>query len=175
MLVVVPRTGHVVTVGLGDVVLEFDQGGGSPKMDGTARPGRGHLRVPGLLRARPTPGPGQLPRRPAPGQGPDASLETGDFSGGSVSALAGGTAGGNMVQQLREDLRGLNQQLENLEAGLDQQRDRLRLRGLRLQQLIGGSRVEKKGLERLATSMKSLEASRRAFEEARKAMANLQL
>ncbi|WP_173157422.1 hypothetical protein [Brevibacterium permense] len=85
------------------------------------------------------------------------------------------TAGGSMVQQLREDLRGLNQQLENLEAGLDQQRDRLRLRGLRLQQLIGGSRVEKKGLERLATSMKSLEASRRAVEDGRKAMANLQL
>ncbi len=38
MLVVVPGTGHVVTVGLGDVVLEFDQGGGSPEMDGTARP-----------------------------------------------------------------------------------------------------------------------------------------
>lgn len=49
MLVVVPRTGHVVTVGLGDVVLEFDQGGGSPKMDGTARP-----RPPSS--SRPTPG-----------------------------------------------------------------------------------------------------------------------
>lgn len=103
------------------------------------------------------------------------SSGTGRFGAGTLGAAVGGTAGGSMVQQLRENLRGLNRQLENLETGLDQQREQLRQRGQRLQQLIGGSRAEQKALERLAASMNSLKMSSRAVEEARKAMAKLQL
>lgn len=103
------------------------------------------------------------------------SSGTGGLGSGVVGAAVGGTTGGSMVQQLRQNLRGLNQQLENLETGLDQQREQLRQRGQQLQQLIGGSRAEQKALERLAASMNSLKVSSRAVEEARKAMAKLQL
>lgn len=103
------------------------------------------------------------------------SSGAGSLSGGVVNTAAGGTAGGSLVQQLRENLRDLNQQLEGLEMGLAQQREELRRRGQRLQQLIGGSHAERNALERLAASMNSLRASSRAVEEARKAMAKLQL
>jgi len=114
------------------------------------------------------------------GAGGHGSAETGGHGGGMLSASVGGMTGGNlasgsMVQQLRENLRGLNQQLESLEAGLEQQREQLRRRGQRLQRLIGGSRAEQQALERLAASMRSLRASGQAVDEARKAMAKLQL
>jgi hypothetical protein len=113
--------------------------------------------------------------RTSPDGSGGGSSGTGSLGAGVLGAAVAGTAGGSMVQQLRENLRGLNQQLEILETGLDQQREELRQRGQQLQQLIGGSRAEQKALERLAASMNSLRVSSRAVEEARKAMAKLQL